>query len=151
MQWLICSLNRLKQPLELSGSLSALVTAWAAGCRQIRHPSAAKVLVQAMGSSKGTPLKDVVDVTMEVSAGTPGYAAAVRDQLAALINGKSYLDVSSRPYSPLLCCSCTMRAPSLALEQANLQDIEDIRDPQRVPSIPPQDSVARLPTAILGC
>ncbi len=47
-----------------------------------------------MDSSKGTPLNDVVDVTMEVSAGTPGYAAAVRDQLAALINGKSYLDVS---------------------------------------------------------
>ncbi len=115
MQWLTYSLDQLKQPLELSESLSAVVTAWAAGCRQIRHLSAAKVLVQAMGSSKGTPLKDVVDVTMEVSAGTPGYAAAVRDQLAVLINGKSYLDVSSRPHSSVPCYGCMIRAPFLAL------------------------------------
>ncbi|CAL5228343.1 g11455 [Coccomyxa viridis] len=59
-----------------------------------RHRSLLQAPIVAMGSSKGTPLKDVVDVTMEVSAGTPGYAAAVRDQLAALINGKSYLDMA---------------------------------------------------------
>lgn len=52
--------------------------------------------LQALSSSKGTPLKDVVDVTMEVSAGTPGYAATVRDQLATIINGRSYLNVSSQ-------------------------------------------------------
>ena len=52
--------------------------------------------MQAQADSKGTPLKNVVDVTMEVSAGTPGYAAVVRDQLAALIIGKTYLDVSNQ-------------------------------------------------------
>ena len=70
------------------------------GCRiqtdvtSVKCRDSSAYIMQAMDSSKGTPLKDVVDVTMEVSAGTPGYAAAVRDQLAALINGKSYLDVS---------------------------------------------------------
>ena len=59
--------------------------------------------LQALGSSKGTPLKDVADVTMEVSAGTPGHAEAVQNQLAALINGKSYLDVSSQPFTPPNC------------------------------------------------
>ena len=54
--------------------------------------------VQAQGDSKGTPLKNVVDVTMEVSAGTPGYAAVVRDELAALIIGKTYLDVSNQDH-----------------------------------------------------
>lgn len=32
---------------------------------------------------------------MEVGAGTPGNAQAVRDQLAALITGGTYLDVSN--------------------------------------------------------
>ncbi len=52
--------------------------------------------MQALGSNPQTaPLSNVADVTLEVNAGTPGNAAAVRDQLAALISGKTYLNVSS--------------------------------------------------------
>lgn len=52
--------------------------------------------MQAQGNNpQGAPLTNVVDVTLEVDAGTPGNAAAVRNQLAALVSGKTYLDVSS--------------------------------------------------------
>ena len=80
-----------------------------------------------MDSSKGTPLNDVVDVTMEVSAGTPGYAAAVRDQLAALIDGKSYLDVRSQPRSPCPCCSPLSHAPATAVTQVAMRSPKDRR------------------------
>ena len=43
---------------------------------------------------------------MEVGAGTPGNAQAVRDQLAALITGGTYLDVSN------LCQSVSYRTPT---------------------------------------
>ena len=52
--------------------------------------------MQAQGNNpQGAPLSNVVDVTLEVDAGTPGNAAAIRNQLAALVSGKTYLDVSS--------------------------------------------------------
>ncbi|CAK0785850.1 hypothetical protein CVIRNUC_009062 [Coccomyxa viridis] len=59
-----------------------------------RHRSLLQAATVGQGSTGAVPLQNVVDVTMEVGAGTPGNAQAVRDQLAALITGGTYLDVA---------------------------------------------------------
>jgi hypothetical protein len=77
-----------------------------------------RVCVQAQGNNpQGAPLSNVVDVTLEVDAGTPGNAAAVRNQLTALVSGKTYLDVSSlcqliatHSASQMMCMTTTIDA-----------------------------------------
>ena len=94
------------------------------GCRW-PCPSVAAPLLQEQGNTGAQPLHDVVDVTMEVSAGTPGNAQAVRDQLAALITGGTYLDVSilshfvgcrcDNNWLPLMCGRCSAWAKAQVL------------------------------------
>ena len=78
--------------LSSDGVLSVDCRSWGSHSMSVRPT----LCVQAQGSNpQGAPLRNVVDVTLEVDAGTPGNAVAVRNQLAALVSGKTYLDVSS--------------------------------------------------------